>query len=92
MKKIIFIFILINGIISGIFIAKNTLPATYSDLLLENLDALAKDNEDNSGSYTCYSTFNNCWFWNCSTIYRCGNPCEDASADAYSDKGSCSKS
>lgn len=90
MKKIIFTFILVNGILCSIFLAKDVLPSGYSDLLLENSDALA-DNEDNSGTYTCYSTYNNCWFWNCSTIYRCGNPCTDASADDYSDQGTCSK-
>lgn len=61
-------------------------------LLLENVEALASsETGGSSGTFTCYSTYNNCWFWNCSTIYRCGNPCTDATADDYSDSGTCRK-
>jgi len=57
---------------------------------LANIEALAQgESGGSSGMFTCYSTYNNCWFWNCSTIYRCGNPCETARADSWYDQGTC---
>ena len=56
---------------------------------LANIEVLAQTEGGSSGTFKCYSTYNNCWFWNCSTIYRCGNPCSDVSADSYGDMGDC---
>ena len=63
-----------------------------SDISLTNVEALAEGDEagGSSGTFTCYSRFNNCWFWDCSTIYRCGNPCTTESADDWGDIGQCS--
>jgi hypothetical protein len=63
-----------------------------SDILLKNVFAIAQAQAEggSSGTWTCYSTYNNCWFWNCSTIYRCGNPCTSVSADDWSNNGVCS--
>jgi len=61
-----------------------------SDVKLANVEALADTEGGSSGTFTCYSTYNDCWFWNCTTIYRCGNPCTDAKADSYGDIGQCS--
>ena len=59
---------------------------------LANAEALAEESGASADELTCYSTYNNCWFWNCSTIYRCNaNECYDVSADAWSDKGICKK-
>ena len=40
---------------------------------------------------TCYDVYNNCWFYNCSTIYRCrpNGTCTTVSADDWSDSDSC---
>ena len=59
-------------------------------LMLTNIEALAL-NEDQSGTYKCASAYNTCWWFNCSKIYRCGNPCTDQSSDSYTLDGHCSK-
>jgi len=69
----------------------NKSESSLSALHMANVEALAQgESGGSSGTFTCYSTYNNCWFWDCSTIYRCGNPCETARADAWSDQGTCS--
>jgi hypothetical protein len=60
-----------------------------SDLALANIEALAQNEGGSSGSFTCYSTYSECWIFGCSKIYRCGNPCSDARADSWSDNGTC---
>lgn len=70
----------------------NADTSDMSALTLSNVEALASgESGGDSGTFTCYSTYNNCWFWDCSTIYRCGNPCTTATADEWSDQGVCSK-
>ncbi|MCY4778298.1 NVEALA domain-containing protein [Sphingobacterium sp. UT-1RO-CII-1] len=62
-----------------------------SAISLANVEAIAQgETGGSSGTFTCYSTYNNCLFWDCSTIYRCGNPCQNASADSWSNQGTCS--
>ncbi|MDR2911255.1 MAG: NVEALA domain-containing protein [Bacteroidales bacterium] len=68
----------------------NSNGESLSDFALANVEALALDEGGSSGTFTCYSTYNRCSFWGCSTVYRCGNPCTDASSDNYSDQGTCS--
>jgi hypothetical protein len=63
-----------------------------SDLLLKNVLAIeqARAEEGSSKVWRCWATYSSCWFWNCSTIYRCGNPCTTVSVDSYSDWDACS--
>jgi len=44
-----------------------------------------------SGSVTCYSIYDSCWFWNCTQIYRCtpNNGCYSVSADSWGQHYSC---
>jgi hypothetical protein len=56
-----------------------------TEVALEN----ALEGSGGSGSWTCYSTYSECWFWGCSTIYRCGSTCETVSADAFMDASTC---
>ena len=63
-----------------------------NDLLLKNVFAIAQAQAEGGSAkvWRCWATYSSCWFWNCSTIYRCGNPCTSVSADSYSDWDACS--
>ena len=58
-------------------------------LFFTNVEVLA-NNEYGSTTVTCYCSYNNCWFWNCNTVYHCNYPiCEEVSSDEAFDKGQC---
>lgn len=83
----LFVCIVILSTCYSVFSNKKPVP----DLLLSNLEALANSESGTStGSVTCYSTYNSCWFWNCEHIWRCsGNECYDVKCDSKSDMGTC---
>lgn len=97
MKRIIFKFIGALVLIVGLLINYNwsISKENKSDLLLKNVFVIAQAQLEGGGSakvWRCYATYNSCWFWNCSTIYRCGSPCTTVSADSYSDWDACTES
>jgi hypothetical protein len=52
-----------------------------------NNEAVSKDLE--GGGVVCYSSVNDCYFWGCWTVYRCGSECSSVSADEVADQGQC---
>jgi hypothetical protein len=56
----------------------------------------AKANESLEGggnTAKCYSSVNDCWFWGCWYVYRCGasgsDKCSNAKVDGADDPGNC---
>ncbi|MDR1737622.1 MAG: NVEALA domain-containing protein [Candidatus Symbiothrix sp.] len=94
-KKIICgIAVLAIAAVAAVNVTKsNTRTTALTDLQLANVEALASDEHPSGGSseVDCFSVTNNCWFWNCSTVYRCTvtEPCYTVSCDAYSYPGKC---
>jgi hypothetical protein len=78
----------------GAFLIFNANPNVFkkeNDSKLSNLLALTEANAEGgtSGSWDCYASTNNCLFWGCWTVYKCGNPCTSVSCDGANDKGKC---
>jgi hypothetical protein len=60
------------------------------DILLENIIALNQAQAETGGTgFRCYSTTNNCWFINCTSVYRCGHPCVTVKSDEWTDSNVC---
>lgn len=67
----------------------HNLAQQNDSLFFTNVEVLA-NNEYGSTTVTCYCSYNNCWFWNCNTVYHCNYPiCEEVSSDEAFDKGQC---
>ena len=76
----------------GYGVATNSKVSELSSLV--NLSALSSvsaqgETGGSSSSWTCFSTYSHCWFWRCSSIYYCGNPCTSVSADDWNLRGIC---
>ena len=99
-KKIVIGFstLTISAIMAFINMTLNTnQEGGFSLLALSNINALAQSEQPGdhppggSTQVTCYSRTNNCWFWNCQTVYRCSvtQSCPEVSADDMGDIGYC---
>jgi hypothetical protein len=56
--------------------------------------AKANESLENGGNAaTCYSSVNDCWFWGCWYVYRCGasgtDKCSNAKVDGADNEGKC---
>jgi hypothetical protein len=72
--------------IAGWQFGTNGTQEVFSDKKMALENAIA-----GSGGIKCYSTYSNCYFWNCVNIWRCqpGGSCYSVSADTWSGAGSC---
>jgi hypothetical protein len=79
--KVIFVFLLFAGLNFG---SQPDGEFYGKEVALEHAIA-------GSGGVQCYSTYDSCWFWNCTQIYRCapGGSCYSVSADVWGGSGSC---
>jgi len=79
--------------VATIYVALSKKFKQLSDLQSANIEVLATDEHPSGGSseIDCFSVTNNCWFWNCSTVYRCSvtDACPAVSCDDYSSPGKC---
>ena len=61
-----------------------------NDLLLENVIAISEAQaEGTTTQWTCHSSYSDCWFIGCWTIYRCGSPCTTVSCDEANNVSTC---
>lgn len=62
-----------------------------NDLLLENVLAISQAQAEggNSSGYRCWAEYNNCWFFGCTHIQICGQPCVEKTADSWSGENTC---
>ena len=79
----------------GYGVATNSKVSELSSFInLSALSSVSAQGEEggggSSGSWPCFSTYSYCWFWRCSSIYYCGNPCTSVSADDWDLRGTCS--
>jgi len=90
-KKILGITLIVTLAVVAAFNINLNKSNAKGDLAMANVEALAQaEVVPVADEVTCYSTFNNCWFWDCSTIWQCDVvECVKVSCDSQSDAGKC---
>ena len=82
--------ILLIGLISNLNLSKTN--NIKNELLLSNVLAISQAQAGEGGSssgYRCWSEWNGCWFFGCTHITVCGQPCYEKTADSWSGENTC---
>ena len=88
-KSVLFFAFFLFAVAIGLGIYSSQSTKMSSNFVSLNIEALADNHGGNADHVKCFNVYNTCWFWNCSKIYRCGQPCTTEKADSWSDEGIC---